>query len=673
MDPLAEDVKNLIGYELNLMHGTLMNDFTEQLYDYLKSYTSGEIQSQVISGGREKSWETWRVLCDQGKSRRKLEVHEDYKRLMNPPQYPLETLLKGIAQWERDLLTYTAANDDKGLEPETKKLCLENMCPEALQEHLLDKYEQGLIKTYDQYKQAVSTYVYRKTKRGKSNGTKKQNIHGLFGADEGSEEEPHDENCDGWENQVNELTQQAEKIAGQLNALVKGSGKFAKRPKGFGKGAKAGKGAGNGAAPMEVDHSDKDCYHCGEHGHIARNCPKGKGKGDKGGKDGRGGKDGKGGKAGKGPWQPSLQTWKYMYPGPSPAQWTEWWKQYSATPATPSPYKGRANLFEQGNRLSAFQTQQESWDNWKWPQPGSSPGNWQQPSGPPSSQQALNALFSGGNMYKFVEKGPKPKVVETNDASFKSYNKFEALGETDEDERVGRRDRWPRGARVIEPTPIESLIKPPSRNKERKAARVEAEANKEAPSEPTKVAPLGLMVLRELQKVEKLAPMMRRERPTAPNGWEVLSAIVDSGASITAVHPEDGKAYKVEESEGSKNKVMYETAGDEDLPNLGQKRMAVLTPEVTLRGFESQCAKVSAPLESVRQLLKSKHCVLFGLGENEDEHLIVNKLTGEVNRMRDDGINYLHDLLIVPPDEVAKVQQTIEQGASPFGRQGEAQ
>ncbi len=278
MDPLAEDVKNLIGYELNLMHGTLMNDFTEQLYDYSKSYTSGEIQSQVISGGREKSWETWRVLCDQGKSRRKLEVHEDYKRLMNPPQYPLETLLKGIAQWERDLLTYTAANDDKGLEPETKKLCLENMCPEALQEHLLDKHEQGLIKTYDQYKQAVSTYVYRKTKRGKSNGTKKQNIHGLFGADEGSEEEPHDENCDGWENQVNELTQQAEKIAGQLNALVKGSGKFAKRPKGFGKGAKAGKGAGNGAAPMEVDHSDKDCYHCGEHGHIARNCPKGKAK-----------------------------------------------------------------------------------------------------------------------------------------------------------------------------------------------------------------------------------------------------------------------------------------------------------------------------------------------------------------------------------------------------------
>ena len=53
--------------------------------------------------------------------------------------------------------------------------------------------------------------------------------------------------------------------------------------------------------------------------------------------------------------------------------------------------------------------------------------------------------------------------------------------------------------------------------------------------------------------------------------------------------------------------------------------------------------------------------------------LIVNKLTGEVNRMRDDGINYLHDLLIVPPDEVAKVRQTIEQGASPFGRQGTAQ
>ena len=171
---------------------------------------------------------------------------------------------------------------------------------------------------------------------------------------------------------------------------------------------------------------------------------------------------------------------------------------------------------------------------------------------------------------------------------------------------------------------------------------------------------------------EKLAPLQHRENTKAPNGWEVISAIVDSGASITAVHPEDGKAYKMQESEASRRGISYATAGQEDLPNLGEKLMAVLTTEGTLRGFKSQCAEVSEPLESVRQLLGAKHCVLFGLGEDEEEHLIINKITGEVNRMRDDGINYFHDLLVVPPDEVDRVQECIESGASPFGGQGNA-
>ena len=182
----------------------------------------------------------------------------------------------------------------------------------------------------------------------------------------------------------------------------------------------------------------------------------------------------------------------------------------------------------------------------------------------------------------------------------------------------------------------------------------------------------GLKVLRQNLSVERLAPLTSksRERPCAPNGWEVISACVDSGATITAIHPEDGKAYKVEESAASREGVTYATAGSEDLPNLGQKLMAVLTAEGTLRGFQSQVAEVSSPLESVRQLLGSKHCVLFGLGENEEEHLIVNKITGEVNRLRDDGVNYMHDMLVVPPDKVHEVQDAIARGESPFGRPG---
>ena len=44
----------------------------------------------------------------------------------------------------------------------------------------------------------------------------------------------------------------------------------------------------------------------------------------------------------------------------------------------------------------------------------------------------------------------------------------------------------------------------------------------------------------------------------------------------------------------------------------------------------------------------------FGFGDGT-EHVIVNKATGEINAMRDDGINYLQDLIIVPPNDIGRV------------------
>ena len=100
--------------------------------------------------------------------------------------------------------------------------------------------------------------------------------------------------------------------------------------------------------------------------------------------------------------------------------------------------------------------------------------------------------------------------------------------------------------------------------------------------------------------------------------------------------------------------------------------MAVITAEGTLRGYSSQCADVCGPLQAVRALLASKHAVCFGLGDGDD-HLIINKESGEINRMRDDGVNFLQDFLIVPPDKIAEVMAEINEAneaASPFGRPG---
>ncbi len=143
--------------------------------------------------------------------------------------------------------------------------------------------------------------------------------------------------------------------------------------------------------------------------------------------------------------------------------------------------------------------------------------------------------------------------------------------------------------------------------------------------------------------------------------FEVLPSIVDSGATIPTMHPDDAKAYALQESQASRDGVEYEVANCEFIPNLGEKKFAVLTAEGTLRGYQTQCAEVckGKPLQSVRALVASGHAVCFGLGEHGNEHVIINKTSGEINCMRDDGINYLQDVMVVPQVQIELVQQAL--------------
>ena len=152
-----------------------------------------------------------------------------------------------------------------------------------------------------------------------------------------------------------------------------------------------------------------------------------------------------------------------------------------------------------------------------------------------------------------------------------------------------------------------------------------------------------------------LAPL--EEGPGGPGAWELIRAIVDSGASVPAMPPRKGRAYALLESEGSRAGVEYQCANNECLPNLGEKLLAVMTAEGTLRGYRTQCADVSQPINAVRSMVASKSAVLFGLGPEGDQHLIINRLTGEINHIEDDGHNYLQNLWVVPPGEIDQVQR----------------
>ena len=161
-----------------------------------------------------------------------------------------------------------------------------------------------------------------------------------------------------------------------------------------------------------------------------------------------------------------------------------------------------------------------------------------------------------------------------------------------------------------------------------------------------------------------------------PSKWEELLAIMGSGATVPVLHPQTGKGYEVEESQASKVGVEYEIANRDALPNLGEKKMAVMAQEGTLRGYQSQCADVSKPLQSVRTMLQSGHAACFGLGPQGKDHLIVNRLSGEINRMEDDGVNYLQRLRVIPPEQLAAVQEVMNQryrdgmSVQDFGRLG---
>ena len=188
-------------------------------------------------------------------------------------------------------------------------------------------------------------------------------------------------------------------------------------------------------------------------------------------------------------------------------------------------------------------------------------------------------------------------------------------------------------------------------------------------------------VFSECCRSGSLRPLQTESMATMMGKFQVISAIMDSGATVPVMSPEAAKDYDLMESPGSLAGQEYEIANGDTLKNLGQKLMAVMTAEGTLRGYKTQCADVSKPLQSVRALVKSGHAVCFGLGDGDD-HLVINKLTGEINRLRDDGINYLQDLLIIPPDKINAVaeqlnlmKESVDEPWGPaddqsFGRQG---
>ena len=86
---------------------------------------------------------------------------------------------------------------------------------------------------------------------------------------------------------------------------------------------------------------------------------------------------------------------------------------------------------------------------------------------------------------------------------------------------------------------------------------------------------------------------------------EFVEYILDSGATATVIPPSVGKAYAIQPGDASRAGVSYEVANGEEIPNLGEKLLPVVTAEGSWKGLRAQVADVSKLLQSVMTLVQA--------------------------------------------------------------------
>ena len=127
-------------------------------------------------------------------------------------------------------------------------------------------------------------------------------------------------------------------------------------------------------------------------------------------------------------------------------------------------------------------------------------------------------------------------------------------------------------------------------------------------------------------------------------GWQYLSLTVDSGAAETVIPHMLAQDHPIHETQASRSGLNYASATGDPIPNLGEQKLPLLTQEGSLRAMTFQAAPVDRPLGSVKRMCSSGHLVVF----DEEGSYVLNKLTGEVNWMREENGNYIMDLWVMP-------------------------
>ena len=91
-----------------------MEQFKDQLNEYLESFTTKEAKATVIACGEHNALDAWRKLAERGFSTRPIHSHELLKlALFLKIAVQAKEFEMAIASWERDVHTFEAASSEK--------------------------------------------------------------------------------------------------------------------------------------------------------------------------------------------------------------------------------------------------------------------------------------------------------------------------------------------------------------------------------------------------------------------------------------------------------------------------------------------------------------------------------------------------------------------------------
>ena len=114
----------------------------------------------------------------------------------------------------------------------------------------------------------------------------------------------------------------------------------------------------------------------------------------------------------------------------------------------------------------------------------------------------------------------------------------------------------------------------------------------------------------------KLIAILSRVKNTAlaafskPDGhdkeeWKMISMAVDSGAFTNVIDPSALPAYEVKATPESQRGEKSHSATGEEIPNMGEMKVPMVTREMSLRSMRFNAAPVTKPLGSVKCMTRT--------------------------------------------------------------------